>query len=187
MFEHNTRVRFIGELRSLKDRTGTVVRSVRILPTAEALLVRFDHDGQERVVYSNNLELIKMPNFKSLIATTLSSFDVAGLNPKDEAARRLGIAYELASAGEKAKKAAKKSLKGLGLLADAYPTGSEVIYDSEKYQITADTKEPASVIKVECLQAELQRRGMSGAVIAQIVAASYGTNKPATTLVVVEK
>lgn len=188
MFNLSDRVRYTGPLKSLSGATGNFIRMYGN-STSQAVVSFLNDHTPERVVMIHNLELENptMKNFKALVSAALASFDVDGLNPKDDAARRLGVAYELASAGEKAKKAAKKTLKGLGLLADAYPTGTEVIYDSEKFKITADTKEPASVIKVECLQAELQRRGMSGAIIAQIIAASYGTNKPATTLVVVQK
>ncbi len=130
-----------------------------------------------------------MINFKTTVRNVLASIDnaIPAMNPKDEAVRRLGVAQELASAGEKAKKAAKTSLKGLGILADDYPTGTETIYESERFTVVRTTAEPATALKVDCLRAVLERRGYSQKVIAEIIAASHGTNKPATKLTVEQK
>jgi len=132
-----------------------------------------------------------MPNFKNTVKNAVASIGnaVPAMNPKDEAVRRLGVAAELESIGRKDKDKAKKELKGLGLLKDAYLRGtSETLYESERFTLVAETNaESAMVLKEECLRAELTRRGFSKKVIADIISAAHGSNKPATKLVVTQK
>jgi len=128
--------------------------------------------------------------FKIAIRAALVSFFErdTDLNPKDQAVKRLGVSAELESIGRKGKDKAKTELKGLGILQDSYEAGFDrVIYDSEKFSLSASASEPALTLKEDCLRAALQREKLSGSAVARIIEGAYGTNKAAVRLKVEAK
>lgn len=126
----------------------------------------------------------KLVNFKTIVADAVAKLfaPLTGDSPKEAAIRKLGIASELASKGESAKKKAKTELKALGLVAEEYKPGTEVLFDSDRYRLSAVTNEPASRIDQTLLVAEMQKQGLSFAKATKVVADSTVKNKPATSL-----
>lgn len=100
--------------------------------------------------------------------------------PKEQAVRKLGIAYELAAKGDKGKKDAKKELLQLGVIMDEYAPGTTVAFDSERYRLTTKTSEPAERLDQALLRTALAAEGVSTAKINRAIAAATTTSKAAT-------
>ena len=128
-----------------------------------------------------------MKNFKTLVidavAKLLTPLDAD--SAKEQAVRRLGIAAQLASAGEKDKKAAKEQLKKLGVITGEEQTG--VIFDSARYIVTATTKAASTRLDASKLAAALVAEGLSSAMQRRIVAASEAENKAPVSFEVTQK
>jgi hypothetical protein len=186
----NDRVRYVGPLKTLQGQLAVVVDS-SVLADPTLVTVMFEGTNNKRVVSHNNLELEKksVSNFKRNIAAILAGViqAISTESAKDQAARRYGIAAQLASFGEAEKKKAKNALKGLGILADSYPVGSQMIYDSNTYTITADTSAPSSRLDGTALAAALTKEKLPLAQVRRIVAAATIPTKAATSLKVVQK
>jgi hypothetical protein len=189
----NERVVYDGLLQSLNGKAGHFLRPAQTYLARPHGLVRFDYDGRERVVKMSNLvpeqeynDMSRLKNFKTIVADAFTKLiePVSTDSPKEVAVRKLGVAYELVRLAEDAKKRAKKALADVGIdvTKDFAPGTSEVVFDSERYVMTAVTNAGSERLSEDALRVELTKLGYGSSVIAQIVANSKAPTKPSTSL-----
>jgi hypothetical protein len=153
------------------------------------ILARFDYDGRERVVDIRNLtpKGHAMKNFKTLVKAALDTLlkPLDADSAKEQAVRKLGVAAELVRTGEAEKKKAKTELTKLGIITGDVQNG--VVFDSDRYVVTATTKAASTRLEAGALTAALANEGLSQAMQRRIIAAATIENKAATSFTVESK
>ena len=131
--------------------------------------------------------MAKLKNIKTLVLDAASKL-LAPLDAdsaKEQAVRQLGVSSEMVRLGEASKKKAKATLTTLGIITGEPQTG--VIFDSERYVVTASTKAASTRLDQAKLEAALTNEGLSGAMRARILAAALVESKAAVSFDVQSK
>jgi len=180
------RVVYEGGMVSLVGKAGVYVRDIN--GVAGMGIVTFDHDRRQRGIALSSLRLENdiMKNIKTTVLaavkTLLKPLDAD--SAKEQAVRRLGVAAELVRLGEADKKKAKTELTTLGVITGGEQTG--VVFDSERYVVTATTKAASSRLDQTILVGRLAAH-LPVATINRIITESTVVNKAATSFAVETK
>lgn len=188
-FKKGDRVRYTGKGGFSTQPNGTP-GTVKEIRSPGNIFVAFDN-GNSSGVLPESIELIPKvsPFLGTVVAAITDLFKPRGLNGKDEAVRAYGIAKALISKAEAEKKKAKNLLVGFGIIDDtARAPGKEVVYESNAYIVTADTKAGSSRIDPALLHKALDAEpALSSAGRRRILEAATVDIKPATSFRVDEK
>lgn len=182
----NARVVYTGgSTPAYQGKTGVIINLITSrFSDPDGVIVRFDHDGRERVINLSNLSLQGKPmNFKVAVKTAIDTLVavIVGESVKDTAVRKLGIGLELVSKGEALKKKAKEDLLTLGVIQPSYPASSEeTVFDSESYTMVAKTNAGSQRLDPSKLTSALIGEKLSNAAIQRVMSASMLDTKPAT-------
>lgn len=179
-------VDYVGDFTAYRNKSAVVAtRSI----DKRGLTARIAGDRTDR--YFSLANLVKddtMTSITTRLKAALSSF-ITTAKPTNvkAAARELLAATLMCSAGDAAKKRAKKALIDLGISLEEFKPGTVQLFDDAEFTIAAVTKEPSSRLDMAVLTVELRNAGLSVAKITAAVNAAMVENKPATSIVVTEK